>query len=300
MSKNFKLTDLIKLIFDHVSKYNKEKDFQKASDELEYIIFNLSLDDFVPLITKIGIIPEKIEHDSKEEKLFTKVAEIFLARCFQEIGLKSSIYTTRGNTADVFAESIFHNYTLVADSKSFRLSRTAKNQKDFKVESLNAWKNENDFAILCCPYFQYPKKKSAIYKQALEYNVALFSWEHFSFLIENNIKEDFDNNLSKIWNFSFEHAENVTFKESDKCFLKEQNIFLIKNINLSIDKLEESFEKFKEKTIKRGNKEIDYWQEKIEKIKKYSKKEAIDELIKSLKLKEKIKTIQKYINDLEK
>ena len=164
MSKNFKLKDLKDLVFSYVEKYDKETDFKKASDEFKDIIFNLSKNDFLPLITKIGIIPEEIEHDSKAEKLFTKVAEIVLARCLQEIGLKSDIYTTRGNTAEVLAESIFHNYTLVADAKSVRLSRTAKNQKDFKVESLNVWKNDHNFAVLCCPYFQYPKKKSAIYK----------------------------------------------------------------------------------------------------------------------------------------
>lgn len=300
MSKNFKLNNLIKLIFDHVSKYDKEKDFQKASDELEDIIFNLSLDDFVPLITKIGIIPEQIEHDSKEEKLFTKVAEIFLARCFQEIGLKSSTYITRGNTADVIAKSKFYNYTLVADAKSFRLSRTAKNQKDFKVESLSVWKKDHDFAVLCSPYFQYPKKKSAIYKQALDYNVLLFSWEYFSFLIENDVKEDLDNNLSKIWNFSSKYAKKTKLIESDKNFFEQQNEFLIKKLNLSTKELNKSFEKFKEKTIKRGNKEIEYWKYRIDEIKNYSKEEAIEELIKSLKVEEKIKTIKKYINDLEK
>ena len=73
---------------------------------------------------------------------------------------------------------------------------------------------------------------------------------------------------------------------------------MTKKLNLSIKKLNESFETFKEKTIKRGNKEIKYWQEKIEKIKNYSRTEAIEELLKSLKIEEKIKTIQKYINDL--
>ena len=94
-----------------------------------------------------------------------------LARCFAELGLKVSLYTTRRNNADVFAESRFHNYSLVSDTKAFRLSRTAKNQKDFKVESMNVWKRNNDYAVLYCPYFQYLKKKNAIYKQAIDYNV---------------------------------------------------------------------------------------------------------------------------------
>ena len=42
--------------------------------------------------------------------------------------------------AYVIAESKFHCYTLIADAKSFGLSRTAKNQKDFKVTALSNWR----------------------------------------------------------------------------------------------------------------------------------------------------------------
>ena len=92
------------------------------------------------------------------------------------------------DSADVLAESPIHGYTLVADAKAFRMSRTAKNQKDFKVTALSSWRNDNDFAVLCAPYFQYPSKSSQIYAQALEKNVCLLSWEHFIFLINNQVK----------------------------------------------------------------------------------------------------------------
>ena len=62
-----------------------------------------------------------------------------LARAFRELGLKSTVLRERSDSADVIAESKFHCYTLVADAKSFRLSRTAKNQKDFKVTALSNW-----------------------------------------------------------------------------------------------------------------------------------------------------------------
>lgn len=82
----------------------------------------------------------------------------------------------RGDAADVFAESSIYGYTLVADAKAFRMSRTAKNQKDFKVNALSGWRNDSDFAVLCAPIFQYPKKKSQIYHQALTNNVCLLGW----------------------------------------------------------------------------------------------------------------------------
>ena len=208
-------------------------------------------------------------------------------------------YDKQNNTADVLVESRFHGYSLVADAKAFRLSRTAKNQKDFKVESLNVWKHDNNYAVLCCPYFQYPRKRSAIYKQALDYNVSLFSWEYFSFLINNNIKEDLTTNLSILWHFSNIQAKNTTCDKSDICFLDQQNEFLVKKLGFSINDLNEEFDDFKSDIISRGELEIQYWQDKILEIKKYSREKAIASLIESLKLNEKINTINSFIKDLE-
>ena len=92
-------------------------------------------------------------------------------------------------TLDVIAESRVYGYSMVSDAKAFRLSRTAKNQKDFKVSALSAWRRDNDYAVLCAPYFQYPAKTSQIYSQALSNNVCLLSWEHLIFMIERGVKE---------------------------------------------------------------------------------------------------------------
>ena len=294
-----KFVELLNLVFEYVQNYDKENDFRKANEEMQYKIFNLPIREFIILISDIGIIPEKIEHDSKEEKLFSKTSEIILARCFYELGLKSTLYTIRSNSADVLAESKFHNYSLVADAKSFRLSRTAKNQKDFKIESMNVWRHDNDYAVLCCPYFQYPKKRSAIYKQAIDYNVSLFSWEYFSFLLKNDIKENININLSMLWNFSAIQSKNTTCDKADLCFLNKQNEFLASQTKLSIQKINESLNRSKSETLYRGETEIQYWQNKITYIKNYSREEAITYLIKYMKLNEKIKTIKNFMEDLK-
>ena len=98
-----------------------------------------------------------------KEKLFSKASDAVLSRAFREIGLKSTVLKERGDSADVLAESLFHGYTLVADAKAFRMSRTAKNQKDFKdtvagqrverkkaqsSESLKPSKGEQIFEVL--------------------------------------------------------------------------------------------------------------------------------------------------------
>ena len=109
--------------------------FDEIAKKLEKIIYNTN--NFLDIIYNIGTIPESIGHDTTEEKAFAKLSDIVLARAFREIGLNSDVLKTRGNSADVYAESKIHKYSLVADAKSFRMSRTAKNQKDFKILSKN-------------------------------------------------------------------------------------------------------------------------------------------------------------------
>lgn len=78
----------------------KSLKFEKATDELENFIYNYS--NFLNILEEIGTIPESIEHDSTEEKLFAKASDIVLSRAFIEIGLNSNILKQRGNPADVF------------------------------------------------------------------------------------------------------------------------------------------------------------------------------------------------------
>ncbi|TXJ60366.1 HindIII family type II restriction endonuclease [Brachyspira aalborgi] len=218
-----------------LKKINKVKslEFDKATEELENFVYNNS--NFLDILEEIGAIPESIEHDSTEEKLFSKVSDIVLSRAFIEIGLDSEVLKQRSNSADVFAESKFYGYSLVADAKSFRMSRTAKNQKDFKINSLSKWKGKCEYSILCSPYFQYPKKASQIYSQSMNYNVCLFSWEHFIFLIKNKIKENNKINFECIWNFGQYNSNKVLVSNRKECFLNNFNKYLCININKNED-----------------------------------------------------------------
>jgi type II restriction enzyme len=79
------------------------------------------------------------------------------------------------------------------------LSRTAKNQKDFKVEALNQWRKDADFACLVAPLYQYPNKNSQVYTQATRYKVTLLSYTHLSYLIKNATKIMSSGKLQKLW-----------------------------------------------------------------------------------------------------
>ena len=272
--------------------------FYDMSNEMINYVYMLSFEDFLSILSEIGTIPERIEHDSTEEKLYSKATDIILSRSLSELGLKSKVLTERANSADVLAESIFHNYSLVGDAKAFRLSRTAKNQKDFKVKSMNDWRGEeNDYAVLVSPYNQYPNTVSQIYSQALTVNVCLLSWEHLYFLLSNNIRENTECNLDFIWNISDKIANDpeLSFANRNKCFIADIEKEICGKLRIPNKQFIDLMRCCVQKTINRGELEISYWEAEISKIKSYTREQAINELIKSKKINEKIRVIKKYI-----
>lgn len=282
------------------SLINQKKDFEFMSNEIVNYINCISRDDYLDCVKEIGIIPEDVKHDSTEEKFYAKVSDSILSRGFSELGLKSRVLVERGDAADVVANSFYHNYSLVGDAKIFRLSRTAKNQKDFKVAGLDSWRGSNNYAVLCSPLYQYPSKKSQVYKEALEKNVLLFSWESLYFLLVNNIKESYSLNLSEIWNYSF-------IRSGETKVLDEKNNFLSYQMDYMNSKLygytkKEMSHILSEQYIsieKRASSEKKYWQCEIDRISNYSKEQAINDLLVEKKIDKKIKQIDKVVKLVE-
>lgn len=128
-----------------------------------------------------GDIPESYGHDSSEEKLYSKYTDSLLSEAFRAIGLRSLVIKERADAADV--EAFGEAYEFVADAKSFRLSRTAKNQKDFKVQAMDGWKRKKPFAMIVCPIYQLPVKSSQIYEQASSRNVCIFTYSHLAMVV---------------------------------------------------------------------------------------------------------------------
>jgi type II restriction enzyme len=279
---------------------NDDNSFEHSGDLIQKKIFDLNRKSLIHLINEVGTIPEDIDHDSSEEKLYSKATDILLAKTFQELGIQATVNKERANCADVVGKSSIHGYSLVGDAKAFRLSRTAKNQKDFKVKSMVDWKGDHDFSILVCPYYQYPKNNSQIYGQALDGNVCLLSWEHLSFLLEKNIKQTKSIDLSTIWNISERIGETVTIKDKNKNsnFHEKGNKLICSDLSIEYEQLIAYFNNHKKSIVERGENEIKFWETRIVEINSYTREKAIDELIIALKLKEKISSIKKYIDTL--
>src|SRR5574343_678431 len=112
--------------------------FVAKSVEIEKRLNTCNDADILLHIDHAGVIPECFDHDSTEEKVFAKYCDALLARAFRILGLDAKTIPERSDSADVIAKQDHH--TIVTDAKAFRLSRTAKNQKDFKVEALDKWR----------------------------------------------------------------------------------------------------------------------------------------------------------------
>lgn len=144
-----------------------------------------------------GTIPETYGHDSSEEKLYSKYTDTVLAVAFRHMGLKTNVLNERADAADV--DCVAETYSFVADAKAFRLSRTAKNQKDFKVEAMAGWKKEKPHAAVVCPIFHLPSRASQIYQQAAARNVCILTYSHLAVMVRYATSVGVEKSLSLLF-----------------------------------------------------------------------------------------------------
>ena len=156
-------------------------DVEKLESEISQEIEKEGLDALLDHIRTCGTLPEDYGHDSTEEKLYSKYTDVLLAQAFVHIGLESIVIKERADAADV--EAVGPDFSFVADAKAFRLSRTAKNQKDFKIEAMHSWKRAHRYAVVVCPLYQLPTRASQIYLQATARDVLILSYSHVAVLL---------------------------------------------------------------------------------------------------------------------
>ena len=286
--------DLIFLI----ESLSKERcGFSESARHINEQIAGIDRQCLISLVREIGTIPESLDKSSTEEKLFSKASDCILARSFTELGIPAVAVRERGNSADIVAKSI-HGYTLVADAKTFRLSRTAKNQKDFKIDTLSNWRgSEHDFAILVAPYFQYPNTASQIYSNALDKQVCLFSWEHVLYLLLNNVSEDENFSLETLWNAPVRLARDTRIAYADRmnCQFPYINKITCDRISRSPEDFDNHLKSCKEYIRYRGNSELQFLKAERDSILEMTREQAITELLNSKKVNQRIGTIEKFM-----
>ena len=236
-----------------------------------------------------GNIPEAYSHDSSEEKLYSKYTDSLLCFAYKEMGLKSVVLTERADVADV--DAFAKGYSFVADAKAFRLSRTAKNQKDFKVQAMDGWKHGKPYAMVVCPIYQLPTRSSQIYQQASTRNVCIFTYSHLSLLVNYSIEEGNGNAEGLLHEiFKTIPALNPSKNAVDYWLAINKTILAYSNIIEDLWKTEK--EAVTESTEIAKEEGLTYLASEREKIMRMSHDEALKELIKMSKIDSKIKIIQ--------
>ena len=238
-----------------------------------------------------GVIPESFSHDSSQEKLFAKNCDYLLAKALTILGMNSSVIKERADAADVIANT--NNYSLVGDAKAFRLSRTAKNQKDFKIEALNQWKKDADFACLVCPLYQCPTTTSQIYGQAIRYNVTILSFTHLGFLLRSDkIKPQ---ELHKLWQLS----GGLTSDQKAVPYWNAVSHQVAKIAGRSIEDWDAYLTQSKKLLHEQAKSQLVFWENEKVRIRGLNHDEAVEALITALRIDSNISLIARTIADLE-
>ncbi|MEK7621616.1 MAG: HindIII family type II restriction endonuclease [Patescibacteria group bacterium] len=275
-------------IIDDIFKFSGEKN---AFELIENKYRSINKKTLTEELIQVGIMPEVFDHDSSEEKLWSKFSDLILSKSLGYLGLPSEVLRTRGNSADVYSKA--KEYTLVSDAKCFRLSRTAKNQKDFKVKALDDWRREDTYALLVSPLSQYPADQSQIYPQAFSQNVTLLSYLHLQFLIKKGVS----GNLEDLWKLPVYIKKNYKLEDQKRgyTYWHAVDTVVCKITGQTIEILKKYKQQEIEKTREVGQEGINYWISKIEEFKKLSREQAVKLLIKAQKIEQKIETIKKAI-----
>ena len=203
--------------------------------------------------------------------------------------MNSSVLTERSDAADVKVSTT--TFSFVADAKTFRLSRTAKNEKDFKVSQMNQWKGDCDYAIVVCPDKQLPTQRSQIYEQSItSKKVCILTYSHLRALVrisEIETKEKAVLILHEVLKKISTMSENSSAKNywfhidsTFKSYSKEAEEFLYQRTQDEVN-----FDQYvKEESL-------NYYKNEAKRIDSLSKPELIAEVKKMRGLENKINTI---------
>ena len=204
----------------------------------------------------------------------------------------------RADVADV--ECVCDDYSFVADAKVFRMSRTAKNQKDFKVQAMDNWKHGKPFAMIVCPVYQLPSRTSQIYQQAAARSVCICTYTHLSVLVRyaeatgqaNAIAIDLLHKVFKVVEAmnpsknasAYWQAVNQTFLEADRSISEiwqEEKIASVESIRIAREEA------------------LNFLSRERERIMRLSRSEAIREVLRWRRVENRIQAVKSVTsNDL--
>jgi type II restriction enzyme len=263
-------------------------DAEKVEDKVSQEIEKDGINSLLGHLRLCGAIPERYNHDSSEEKLYSKYTDVVIHEAYSCMGFNSLVLKERADVADV--ECITDDYSFVADAKAFRLSRTAKNQKDFKVLAMDGWKHGKPYAMVVCPVYQLPSRNSQIYQQAGARSVCIGTYTHLA-VLARYAEEKSTNKTIELVHEVFKVVEAMNPSKDANTYWQ-----IVNRTMLDFDKIiSEIWKEEKRASIESiviSRKEaLGFLASERERIMKLSKEDAIKEVLKSSKIDNKIKAI---------
>ena len=264
-------------------------DAERGEQEVSQEIETAGIESLLGHLRLCGAIPERYGHDTSEEKLYSKYTDVLIHEAYTAVGFTSLVLKERADVADV--ECVCPGYSFVADAKAFRLSRTAKNQKDFKVQAMDNWKHGKPYAMVVCPVYQLPSRTSQIYQQAATRSVCIATYTHLSVLVRYAVRFNQAMALDLVHELfrtveamnpskdasSYWQAVNRTFIGFDSAIndmWREEKIASDESINISKEEA------------------LTFLASERERIMKLSREEAITEVLKWRKLENRIQAVR--------
>jgi len=210
------------------NEFSTDEAVKHLSKELK----SLNDDRFCLLLELSGYIPDLYLHDSSEETLYSKFVELLVCEWAQRIGFDESFLPTKkSGTEDIVIMD--KNYVIVADAKSFRLSRSqaAPNPKDvIKVDDYKNWIKKYDDKVKLGGLTTFPqlhewKKSSKVHMDLTNKHnkIVWFYYGHLSAILKFKIDK------SKIINFYESYDEMFPQQIAPKDNPKDQYLVKLKN-----------------------------------------------------------------------
>lgn len=284
-------TDRRRYWIDEISRLSGDfgVDAEKIEDEIGQEIRDNGIDALLGHLRLCGAIPERYGYDTSEEKLYSKYTDVVIHAAYLSMGFNSAVLKERADAADV--ECLNDDYSFVADAKAFRLSRTAKNQKDFKVQAMDDWKHGKSYAMVVCPIYQLPSHASQIYQQAGARSVCIGTYTHLAVFVRYAEASN-KARAMKLVHEVFETVESMNPTKDANAYWQAVNRKII-NFDVIIRNLWQEEKQASVESIHIAREEaLGFLASERERVMRLTKNQAIREILKSSKLDNKIRIIK--------
>ncbi len=155
--------------------------FQHLESQLGKEVEHFGADALLLHIRLCGVVPECFPRGSGEERLYRKYTDSVIHQAFKALGLDSRTQNRPGDAPGV--ECVCDQFSFVAESVAFRMSRVARNQKDFDLHAIHRWKQGRPFGMLVAPINQLPFRFGQIYRDAALLAILVCSYSHLAVLV---------------------------------------------------------------------------------------------------------------------